>query len=176
MVDVQEDLFSVNDYKKNFVKNKKAKRDKKEERLQVQVCKYIKKQYPGVIFTCDLASGLKLPVWVGAVHKQMRSSRGLPDLFIARAGRSGEGPTLTFCNGLFVELKRADVRLKNGNISAAKKKIRKGSVVVEVDHHLEQAAALDSLRKEGYKAEFACGFDEAKKLIDEYLTGSFQQL
>ena len=28
---------------------------------------------------------------------------------------------------------------------------------------------LEQLRQRGYVAEFACGFDEAKKIIDEYL-------
>ena len=28
---------------------------------------------------------------------------------------------------------------------------------------------LERLRQRGYEAHFACGFDEAKKIIDEYL-------
>lgn len=33
----------------------------------------------------------------------------------------------------------------------------------------EQYDMLEQLRQRGYMAEFACGFDEAKEIIDEYL-------
>lgn len=33
----------------------------------------------------------------------------------------------------------------------------------------EQAEVLEKLRERGYCAEFAVGFDEAKRIIDEYL-------
>ena len=36
-------------------------------------------------------------------------------------------------------------------------------------HRMEQADVLYKLRKAGYAAEFAIGFDEAIKIIDEYL-------
>ncbi|MDR6794196.1 hypothetical protein J2X12_003475 [Pseudarthrobacter oxydans] len=40
------------------------------------------------------------------------------------------------------------------------------------DEHLsEQTAMLEKLRDKGYKAEFCIGFDQARKLIDQYLTG-----
>jgi hypothetical protein len=39
------------------------------------------------------------------------------------------------------------------------------------EHICEQFDMLEQLRRRGYKAEFACGFDEAKKIIDEYLGG-----
>jgi hypothetical protein len=60
--------------------------------------------------------------------------------------------------GLMIELKRPDVKIykKNGELVAN-------------SHIREQAAVLDELRNRGYIAEFACGFDEAKKIIDEYL-------
>ena len=59
--------------------------------------------------------------------------------------------------GLFLEIKRDGTRLKkkNGEWSTT--------------HIKEQANVLHRLRKRGYAAEFAIGFDEAKKLIDEYL-------
>ncbi|WP_156424553.1 hypothetical protein [Arthrobacter sp. EpRS71] len=55
---------------------------------------------------------------------------------------------------------------------------REGTVIykqdgtLRKDEHLEeQAIMLQRLRDRGYKAEFAVGFQEARKLIDEYLTG-----
>ena len=37
----------------------------------------------------------------------------------------------------------------------------------------EQYDMLHDLRARGYAAEFACGFDEAKKLIDDYMKGRY---
>lgn len=135
---------------------KKPKRQK-EEKVQIQVCKYLRKDYPRVIFTCDLSSGMKLPIHIAAKNKSMRSSRGLPDLFIASVNHAKYEGDETY-SGLFLELKNEDVVIYNKDGSMRK------------DPHLfEQNAILESLREEGYKAVFACGFKEAKKIIDEYL-------
>lgn len=153
MTHKQADIFTAEEFRK-ISKGKRKKPDKKEERIQLQVCKYIKKQYPNVVFFCDMASGLRLPIWLGKLHKGMRSSRGIPDLFIANVKMRADHTI--WATGLFIELKRPEARLKNGGIAASK-------------HHKEQEAILRELRFEGYRAEFACGFEEAKKLIDEYL-------
>lgn len=61
--------------------------------------------------------------------------------------------------GLFIELKKDGTHLKKKNGDWA------------TEHIAEQAKTLEDLRARGYCAEFAVGFDEAKKLIDEYLGG-----
>lgn len=126
-------------------------RKKQEESLQIGVCKYIKKEYPNVIFFCDLSSGMKLSIGQAVKAQKMKSSRGLPDLFIA-CERKG-------FNGLFLELKRegVNVYLKDGKTMTSNKHIN------------EQASILEALRLEGYVAEFAVGFDEVKSKIDNYL-------
>lgn len=157
----EQSIFTAEEYSKNFKKNKKGK---KEEALQIQVCDYIRNTYPDVIFMCDLASGLKLPVWIGLKHSKMRSSRGLPDLFIAKAlvkytgkmNMMGDEETCGQYNGLFIEIKKDGTRLKNGQIPKS-------------DHHDEQATILVRLNQLGYKAVFGCGFEECKKIIDDYL-------
>jgi hypothetical protein len=140
------------------------KKKQKEENLQLAICTYIKLQYPNVIFSCDLASGLRLPIWLGAKHKAMRSSRGLPDLFISE-------PTFKY-SGLYIELKREDVvliRPKDAKvISKGEKKLRLKGDWYD-DHIEEQAIILEKLRQRGYRADFAVGFTEAKKIIDDYL-------
>lgn len=151
----QVNLFDKNS--KGFKKNTKEK----EANVQLQVCKYLKLQYPNVIFTCDLASGMNLGKWIGGMNARMRSSRGLPDLFIAHSKRTtvtdSDGDKLIEdCAGLFIELKKSSARLKNGGIAKS-------------PHHDEQEAILKRLREQHFVAEFACGFEEAKKLIDEYL-------
>lgn len=159
----QQDIFSAEEFKKMVRKKSK----KSEENIQLAVCKHIKDNYPDVIFTCDLASGMKLPIWLAARNKKMRSSRGLPDLFIAFPkaeyvyaklfnGSEIRVPKVNFL-GLFIEFKKEDVRLKNGEISRS-------------EHHNEQAAILTRLSHLGYKSEFACGVTEAIKIIDEYLS------
>lgn len=59
--------------------------------------------------------------------------------------------------GLFLELKRDGTRLKKKSGEWAN------------EHIAEQAELLHILRQKGFSAEFAVGFDEAKKIIDEYL-------
>jgi hypothetical protein len=120
---------------------------KKEEKLQIAVCKYLKLQYPDVIFTAE-SSGLKLTIGQAVIAKKLRSSRGLPDLMILEPNK--------YKNGLFIELKAEGFRLKNGDIP-------------NNEHTREQAELLVSLWGRGYAAYFACGFDEAKEIIDEYL-------
>lgn len=60
-------------------------------------------------------------------------------------------------HGLFVELKKVGTRLKKKNGQYATKHIK------------EQAEMIEKLNTAGYYAAFAVGFDEAKKIIDNYL-------
>lgn len=124
--------------------------------LQVQVADYLRLQYPDVIFHSDYGSGIKLTM--GQAIKQKRQNggrRAWPDLFIA------EPRGVCFIeqkNGLFIELKKAGTKIFT----------KKGTLVAN-EHIREQFDMLEQLRRKGYVAEFACGFDEAKEIIDEYL-------
>lgn len=126
----------------------------KESDLQVQIADYLRLQYPDVLFHSDFGSGVKLTV--GQAVKQKRQNggrRAWPDMFIAETVQvSG-----TWYHGLFLELKKEGVRLKKKSGEWAN------------EHIAEQANVLHQLETRGYKAEFTVGFDEAKKLIDEYL-------
>lgn len=142
-----------------FTKKERGKSLKKEEKVQIAICGYLRLRYPNVIFTCDLASGMKLPIHIAAKNKSMRSSRGLPDLFVAHVRtklKSLGDEKHEHVSGLFLEIKQESVRLKSGGIAKS-------------PHHTEQEAILQQLRDQGYKAEFACGFEEARKIIDDYL-------
>lgn len=147
-----------------------------EAELQTQVADYLRLQYPGVLFHSDFGSGIKLTM--GQAIKQKRQNGGRkswPDMFIAEPRNVkaiakqidyddnrviGAFTLLEQKYGLFLELKRQGTRIykKDGTLTAN-------------EHIQEQAKMLEQLRKRGYKAEFACGFDEAKKIIDEYLGG-----
>ena len=123
---------------------------KREESIQIAVCTYLKLQYPDVIFTCDLSSGMKLTIGQSVKSAKMRSSRGLPDIMILEPRGEGE---FRYC-GLMLELKATGN--KNGTVKAS-------------DHTREQQEILNRLEKKGYMARFAIGFSEAQQIIDFYL-------
>ena len=130
-----------------------------EAELQEQVADYLRLQYPEAIFRSDFGSGTKL-TWAQAKRQKRQNGgrRAWPDMLIAEPRLVVTDDMPDYMHGLFIELKRPGVKLykKNGELVA--------------DQHIrEQAEMLQRLRQRGYKAEFACGFDEAKKLIDEYL-------
>ena len=129
--------------------------------LQVQVADYLRLQYPSVMFHSDYGSGIKLTM--GQAIKQKRQNggrRAWPDMFIAEPKKEVVAliNEYTQSYGLFIELKRPGTRI-----------FKKDGTLVADEHIREQFDVLEQLRKRGYVAEFACGFDEAKKLIDEYL-------
>lgn len=136
----------------------------KEASVHYQVAQYLKLQYPDVIFRTDFSAGVKMTMGQAIKHKTLQSGRAYPDLFVAKVIKSdGIGGKLSITSpdagysGLFLELKRPGTRLRT----------KTGRWATE--HIAEQAEILEKLRQEGYKAEFAVGFEEAKAIIDEYL-------
>jgi hypothetical protein len=125
--------------------------NQQEKRLQKAVAQYIKMQYPDVMFISE-QSGLKVSIGVAKYLKATRSpERGLPDMVILYPAKG--------FHGLCLELKTdyEEVYTQMGNMRNEK-------------HVREQAQVLFRLNNLGYKALFVFGFDEAKKLIDLYLT------
>jgi hypothetical protein len=123
-----------------------------ESELQTQVADYLMLRYPKVLFHSDFGSGIKLTM--GQAIKQKRQNggrRAWPDMIIARPM-----PDKGYC-AMFIELKKEGTRLfkKDGTPAS--------------DHLKEQSELLEELERWGYKAVFAVGFDEAKRIIDEYL-------
>ena len=123
--------------------------------LQAQVADYIRLQYPDVIFHSDFGSGIKLTMGQAIKQKRLNGGRrAWPDMFLAE-------PRGKY-SGLFIELKREGTRI-----------FKKDGALVADEHIREQFDMLHDLRRKGYAAEFACGFDEAKKLIDDYMKGRY---
>ena len=122
---------------------------KSEEILHEEVARYIRFLYPKVIFNSDM-SGVKLTMFQAKKAAKLRSSRAFPDLVIYE-------PVDNY-KGLFIELKADGVKVfkKDGSLVANK-------------HIKEQAEMIEKLREKGYAAHFACGIDEAIKIIDNYL-------
>lgn len=123
---------------------------KKEETLHLKVCDYLRKNYPNVLFRTDFSSGMKMSPGQAAKHKKFQKSRAWPDLFIAESNN--------FASGLFLEIKAEDVVVFNRN-----GKIRKNK------HLIEQDKMLKELRKKGYRARFAIGYNQAIFEIQQYL-------
>ena len=120
---------------------------KQEESLQIAVSRYLKLQYPDVIFTSE-SSGIRLTIGQSVKAKKCRSEKKLPDVMIFE-------PRGDY-SGLLIELKVKPVALKDGSLSK--------------DKHIQaQNAMLTRLRIKGYCAFFAVGFEVAKTLIDEYM-------
>jgi hypothetical protein len=119
---------------------------------EYQICKdiaiYMRLQYPNVIFHFDLA-GLNLSRAQAGMMKSIQGGRGWPDLFIVE-------PKEPF-HGLFIEIKVED-----------QKTTKKDGTYI-TPHIEEQANMLQRLRGRLYKTSFGIGFDDCKKIIDDYL-------
>lgn len=135
-------------------------RSQNEYILYRQVSTYLRYQYPRVLYHFD-PTGLNLSKAQSGMFKAIQGNKW-PDLFIAHKGielrdeliRSFQGEF----HGLFLELKKEGTRLytKDGRPATP--------------HIQEQLDCILKLRQRGYKAEFAVGFDQAKDIIDEYLS------
>ena len=123
---------------------------KQEERLQSQLSRYIRLQYPNVIFTSE-SSGLRVPIGVAVKMKDQRSEHKLPDMIILESNEK--------YNGLIIELKknRAEIYKKDGTFKKS-------------EHVEKQRKTLLLLKLQGYMAVFACGFEDAKNVVDYYMS------
>jgi hypothetical protein len=120
-----------------------------EKSLHLQVCEYLKLQYPNVIFNTDL-SGIRLTMGQAVQAKKLRSSNGFPDLVIYE--NRMDYPAL------FIELKREGERI-----------YKKDRTPVN-EHIAEQIEMIKKLKRRGFMAHIVLGFEQAKELIDWYLT------
>jgi hypothetical protein len=121
-----------------------------EYELQVAVSRYLSYQYPEVLFMSDTIANLRLTATQAGRNKKIQKNDfKCPDIIIFEARND--------FNGLFIELKIKSPFKKNGEIFK--------------NEHLEgQLKTIEQLNLKGYKACFSVGFDETKKIIDEYLT------
>jgi hypothetical protein len=133
---------------------KKPTKIKKQPEYEFQkaICQYLSLQYPNVLFLSDTVASLKL-----TPQQQVRNSSiqkkafHCPDLIILQPNK--------YFFGLFIELKTETPFKLNGKIKASQ------------NNHLEnQFNTIEKLNAMEYYAEFAWSFEQAKKIIDEYLS------
>jgi len=119
-----------------------------EYQLSKQVAFYLKMQYPKVLYHFDL-TGANLSKAQAGKMKAIQKMRGFPDLMLLE-------PKNDF-KGLLIELKAEGTRLykKDGDPATP--------------HIGEQLECLLELKLKGYKVAFGVGFENTKKIIDDYL-------
>ncbi len=141
-----------------------------ERELHQQVSDYLRLQYPRVLFRTDMG-GVRLTEGQARQAKRVQHSRAWPDIFIAEqkavilvspalSPMSPDNVSHHIWPGLFIELKKEGTKLY----------LKDGVTMVANPHYREQADTLGKLREKGYRAVFCCGFDEAKRAIDTYLS------
>jgi hypothetical protein len=120
-----------------------------EYQLQKQVCAYLNAQYPNVMYLSDTIASCKLTI-LQAVRNKAIQKDGFkcPDLIILEP--KGD------YHGLMIELKIETPFKKDGKIYSN-------------EHLIGQQKTITNLINKGYFATFSVGFDEAKKIIDNYM-------
>lgn len=121
-----------------------------EKNVHLAVINYLKLQYPKVLFRSDTGAGMKLTIGQAKAQKSIQNGMAWPDLFIAEA-RGGY-------SGMFIELKDEGVKVLNIAGDPSTK------------HLKDQSECLLQLRYKNYCTSFCCGFDQAKKFIDKYMS------
>ena len=119
----------------------------KETRLQIAISDWLRLQYPELIFTSSL-DGAKLTIGQAMRAKRMRSDKGMPDLQIFQPN--------SLYHGLFIELKIESPYKKDG-------------LLKKNEHLREQQNMINKLNNRGYFACFAWSFEQAVKIINQYL-------
>lgn len=121
-----------------------------EKVIHQQVCDYLKLQYPNVIFTSD-ASGMRVSIGLRVELKRKRCNKYvILDIIILHPAKG--------YHGLVIEVKR--------DLSEV---FKKGGVMKQTEHLIEQKKSIDRLNELGYLAAFGCGFEHCKRIIDNYL-------
>ncbi len=140
-------LFTVKEFK-NMVKKKRPT----ENHEQTLLCRWIKENYPNILYTVDLG-GIRLNMGQRRVMKT-RAKRGHPDLIFQ------EWYLDKYC-GLAIEFKRTG------------EKVDKLDGTLKKNEHLEeQFAYLIALTERHYIAGFVIGIEAAKKVIAAYMAAS----
>jgi len=119
-----------------------------EMQLQFGIVQWLRDVHPGVPFKAD-TSAIKTTIGTARKMAKLGNTPDWPDIFIAVPAQE--------YHGLFMEFKRDGTRIKNGNGEYA------------TPHLAAQAAFLETLRKNGYAAEFAVGWVNIRKLAESYL-------
>jgi len=121
-----------------------------EEGVHFAICDYIRLAYAKVMFISE-SSGVRTSIGLASKLKRTRSNHVHCDLYILY-------PNSRY-HGLILELKAKSIYQK-----------KNPQLMLKDDHLADQAETIKKLNLLGYFASFACGFDEARSIIDKYMT------
>lgn len=128
--------------------------------IQKRLCRHIKKTYPHVIFHSDFGANIDMTEHQAKTNKSLQSDDKFPDLTVFAPGRINPHTGKPYI-GLAIELK------KDGTTVILKIGKDKGKLTKN-EHIRGQAKTLKKLNDQGWYANFAIGYDQAKKMVDWY--------
>ena len=128
-----------------------------EEQIHRQCVRWLKAQYPKVMFITDM-SGVPMHPVTAAKMSALRSCNGFPDImiFVNKWEWNEDYKSPDIYSGLMLELKSKSPYLKDGTLSKEK-------------HIQEQALVHDRLRAEGWKVVFVWSLDQFMKTVNAYM-------
>ena len=139
------DILNIKDFRKLV----KKPMQKKEEDLQMKVCKWLD-NFPSIVYTSDL-SGIKLTIGSAVKAKKQRSKiYKIPDLLILQ-------PNKKYC-GLIIELKKDKSEV-----------FGKKNQLLQNQHTQSQIKTLLRLHELGYCATFGFGYHSTIDIIEKYI-------
>jgi len=144
------------------------KRKSTELDLQKRVCKYLRDNYPDVIFHSDFAAGLGLTQHQATLNRSLQSDNGFPDLLIIKPGRVSPKTDQPYV-GLALELK------KDGTPVIIKVGANKGRLTSD-PHIQHQARILTKFNDANWYANFAVGYSSSIRIIDWYFNRPQQKM
>ena len=122
---------------------------KQEEKLQIAICRYIKYQYPKIIFNSD-QSGLSTSIGQAVKMKKVRSNHAHLDIVILK-------PKVVF-HGLILEVKKSREEI-----------LKKDGTFRKNEHLQDQIKTKNILQQDMYAVYFVWSLDMAKEIIDNYM-------
>jgi len=127
-----------------------------EEQEQTELCRWIKKNYPDILYTVDLG-GIRLNMGQRRIMST-RARKGHPDLIFQ------EWFLDKYC-GLAIEFKRTGTKVS-----------KRDGTLRKDDHLKSQLEYLTALKERYYIAGFVVGLEPAKRVISAYLEASSNSL
>ena len=123
-----------------------------EYNLQKQVCSYLQKVYPNVLFLSEGITHTSLTITQANRNKAIQKTGfNCPDLCVFEPNN--------IYKGLFIELKAKCPYKLNGELKK--------------DTHLqEQQSSINKLLQKGYYATFGWDFEQIKIIIDNYINNT----
>ena len=149
-------IITAKQYREQF-KPKQLTEDQEQRKL----CKWIKANYPDVLYTIDLG-GMSLTKRQRIVHNT-RCRRGHPDMMFQEWYKD------KYC-GLAIEFKRT------GEYIISQKGPNKGNFKYDNKHLVEQLNYIVSLNERDWLAGFVIGLEDAKKVICAYMEAGSNSL